>query len=295
MKTIRTLMVDGHAPAPYLVAAALLALVLGVGLWVWWRVTGAFGPVGAIFQLVNPLALVGLATCQLWLAIRCWRGFRASQTMWAVWGGLTSAAAAQLTGSVIAQVLSARTPLNPWPELAGSAALRGFGVACAGQLHLSLLLISFALAIAVHRSFGWRGRLRWYDLAMILAVAGFTGRQAWDLFVLYPDQMTSPARMIPWLTDPLLLVLLILALVLWRTAGSMQGGLTGLCWGFYGLGIVLTAVGDFSIWTIWSGHLKMQDASLVSWFVWLPAYAAFALGPACQVEAVRLARRNAPI
>jgi hypothetical protein len=266
---------------------------LGVGLWIWWRVTDGFWPLQVFFQIVNPLALAGLAGCQLWLAIRCWRGFRASQTMWAVWGGLTAAAAAQLTGSVIAQVLSARTPLNPWPQLAGNAELRGFGVACAGPLHLSLLLLSFALAIAVHRSFGWRGRLRWYDWAVILAVAAFTGRQARDLFVLYPDQMTSAVRMIPWLTDPLLLVLMVLALILWRSAGSMRGGLTGLCWGFYGLGILLTAVGDLALWTVWSGHLKTQDASLVSWLVWLPAYGAFALGPACQLEAVRLARRKA--
>lgn len=276
--------------AHWVAALALLPLLAGVGLWGWWRATGAFGPLTAFFHLVNPVALVGLAACQLWLAMRAWREFSPSQPMWAVWGGLTCAAAAQLAGAVIAQILSVRTPLNPWPALAGNAFVRGLGVTCAGPVHLSLLLLSFALAITVHRSFGWSGRLRWYDWPVILIVAGLTGRQTRDLLVLYPEQMTGPARLVQWLTDPLLLVLLILVAFLWRAAGSRQGGLAGLCWGFYGLGILLTALGDFSLWTVWSGHLKVEDASLVSWFVWLPAYGAFALGPACQVEAVELAR-----
>ncbi|MBL0157318.1 MAG: hypothetical protein IPP47_09495 [Bryobacterales bacterium] len=165
------------------------------------------------------------------MAARAWREFSASQTMWAVWAGLTLAAGAQLAGTAIAQILAARTPLNPWPVLAADPMVRGFGVTLAGPVHLSLLLVSFGLAIAVHRSLGWHGRLRWHDVVMILAATAFVVRQAWDLVALYPEQMQTPRRIVPWLTDPLLLVLLILALVLWRTAGSLRGGLNGLCWG----------------------------------------------------------------
>jgi hypothetical protein len=292
MNTLRALLAGGRGLAPWILGLALAPFLCGIGLWLWWRITGQFDPLTRFFQFVNPVALVGLATFQVWLAARAWREFSASQTMGAVWAGLTVAALAQLSGAIIAQILAVHTPLNPWPGLASDPMVRGFGVTLAGPVHLSLLLVSFGLAIAVHRSLGWHGQLRWPDFAMILATAAFVGRQAWEMVVLYSDQLHTPRRIVPWLTDPLLLVLLVLALVLWRSAGSMRGGLNGFCWGSYALGILLTAAGDCAMWTVWSQHMRLMDASLVSWFVWMPAYGAFALGPACQMEAVRLARRS---
>ena len=212
--------------------------------------------------------------------------------MWAVWGGLTLAAAAQSIGALFSQILGVRTPLNPWPALAADPSWRGFGITLAGPVHLAFLILSYSIAVPVYRSFGWSKWPRWYDWGLISLAASFILAQARDLIVLYPDQMTQPGRLLPWLTDPLLLLLLVLAFVLWRSAGGLDGGLTGLCWGFYGLGAFLTLFGDFCSWLAWSQRLNQEQVSFVQWYIWIPAYGCFALGPALQLEAMRYARKG---
>lgn len=276
----------GHV-VPWIVCGALLPLLAGWALWIHWRVTGDYRLVAWFFHYVTPPVLVGLPLCQSTFAFRAWREFSPKQPMWAVWGGLTVAAVSQAVGAVFSQIVGVDTPLNPWPALASDPSWRAFGITLGGPVHLALLLVSFAIAVPVYRSFGWRTPPRWHDWGVVLLAASYVAMQARDLVLSYPEELRRPARLLSWLMDPLLVVLLILAFVLWRSAGSLEGGLTGLCWGCYGLGILLTLLGNFANWTVWSQRLKWSDASVISWYIWIPAYAGFALGPALQVEAIR--------
>jgi hypothetical protein len=119
-------------------------------------------------------------------------------------------------------------------------------------------------------------------------------RQIWELLFLYrADLAANPWKLLNWVTDPLLFGGLGLALLLYRTSGGFaEGGLVGRSWACYALGLVLSAVGDMGYWSVYSGWLDWDQASLVTWFIWYPAAAAYALGPALQVEAAALLRRE---
>ncbi len=88
-----------------------------------------------------------------------------------------------------------------------------------------------------------------------------------------------------WPVDPLLLLLFWQAFLLLRSAQNMPAGRIGLCWKAYSAGIFLTAAGDVGIWATNYGHLAWPWNSIV-WYVWLPAAAAFARGPAFQLEVI---------
>jgi hypothetical protein len=45
------------------------------------------------------------------------------------------------------------------------------------------------------------------------------------------------------------------------------------------------------MWLVYSGRLTWDQASLITWYIWYPAAAAYAAGPALQVEAVLAVRR----
>jgi hypothetical protein len=93
-----------------------------------------------------------------------------------------------------------------------------------------------------------------------------------------------------WITDPLLCIVLLEALLLRRMVMKMGGGLVERCWTSYSVAILLTAAGDLAFWLL--GFRVRGDAVALSWLVWYPAAAAYALGPAWQLEAIRYAERR---
>jgi hypothetical protein len=92
-------------------------------------------------------------------------------------------------------------------------------------------------------------------------------------------------EMISWTSDPLLIVLLLEAICVGLVL-DMGWGLIARCWGAFVDAIVFTALGNVWIWATWTG-LVPRPVDAIGWFIWFPAAAAFALGPAYQVEAFR--------
>jgi hypothetical protein len=97
--------------------------------------------------------------------------------------------------------------------------------------------------------------------------------------------------MLLWLSDPLLSLLLIEAILVRRSVIRMGQGLVAKCWGMFVLAIVITSVGDAAIWA--SNHnLLSVSMTALSWYIWFIAAAAFTSAPAYQLAAISLTREG---
>lgn len=278
----------------WLLAVAAAHLGGGLILWTAWRLGAAFGPLEAYFAGPGPLFLAGFALLELTLAAYAWSRFTWDQPMWAAWGCLTLAAALRLSGMVIAHILTASTWLNPIPAWAGREPLHDIGIMLTGPGHVLLVILAMVIALQVYWAEGWRARLHRGDWLALAAAGAYVLRQLYELAFVYREEMLrQPGKLFNWITDPALLLGLGLALLLYRTSGGFAGGgLVGRCWACYAVGMGLSAVGDMGFWTVYSSRLTWEQASLVTWFIWYPAAAAYTLGPALQVEAMQAVRKE---
>lgn len=277
----------------WILALAALHVAAGVVLWVAWRLGGPFEPVQWYFDGPGALALLGFALAETALAAYAWSSFTWDQPMWAAWGSLTLGGAVRTAGVVIAHILTARTWLNPIPAWNGREPLHEIGLMLTGPGHVLFVLLAMGIAFQVYWSEGWRARLRWVDWAIIGAVGVYVARQAWELLFLYREEfLREPWKVVNWVTDPLIFLSLCLALLLYRMSGGFrEGGLVGRCWAMYAAGLFFSSGGDMGMWLVYSGRLTWDQASLITWYIWYPAAAAYAAGPALQVEAVLAVRR----
>src|SRR5207237_7601 len=78
------------------------------------------------------------------------------------------------------------------------------------------------------------------------------------------------------------------ALLLFRSVRRMGGGWIGKCYAAFSAGVFLILLGDAAIWATAWGYLPWPWSAL-TWFVWIPAAGAFALGPAYPLEAMQQA------
>ena len=81
------------------------------------------------------------------------------------------------------------------------------------------------------------------------------------------------------------------ALLLRRSVQRMGSSRIAKCWSAFSIGVFLIALGDVGGWAEVYGYLPYPWSSL-TWFLWLPAAACFALAPAYQLEAIRSAAHN---
>jgi hypothetical protein len=95
-----------------------------------------------------------------------------------------------------------------------------------------------------------------------------------------------------WLTDPVLAVSGILAVLVYRASVAMRDGLLSRCWAAYAAGITLTLLGNLGLWFFDTWRLP-PSAVWPFWLAWHPAACALALAPVYQFEAIRCARRRA--
>jgi len=101
----------------------------------------------------------------------------------------------------------------------------------------------------------------------------------------------SLGTMLLWLSDPLLSLLLVEAILVRRSVIRMGQGLVAKCWGMFVLAIVITSAGDAAIWA--SNHgLLSEPMTALSWYIWFVAAAAFASAPAYQFAAISLTRED---
>jgi hypothetical protein len=272
---------------------------LAIGL-VWfavWRWTGNDRWIEEFFKIPGALLLVSLATIQLWFSLMVLREFSPEQPMRKAWTLIAYSAGFDLAGAICIQVLAIHSALNPLTSMAwwdGSTAnsIRDFGVVLGGTCRFALLAAGLAWALRVYRRSRLLARLTALDWIVLSTVAIYMALEFHGVVkALRSGRQFTPAMVLEWPTDPLLLLLLAEALLLYRSVQQMGSGWIGRCWRAFSVAIFLTVAGDISIWATSWGYLPWPWSSL-GWYIWLPAAAAFALAPVCQFEAIHYARSN---
>lgn len=274
------------APLIARITAAYLAVgILALGAWL---VTG--NPAWAIqfFQVPAAVLMVCLALTEFWLASLVIRHFSSDDLLRPGWTLITASAGFQLIGMVCSQILGVQSRINPLALVPQASSviplMRNIGLLAGGTFRYAFLAAGLYFALKAYRQSGFRGRVLWIDWFACAAFAVFLLRNVLDVAsAIRAGKIPGAWEILSWPVDPLLWVLLLQALLLFRWASRMENGRVGLCWKAYSAAIFLTALGDVGLWAINYGYLAWPWSS-VTWYLWLPAAAAFARAPAFQLE-----------
>ena len=274
------------------ITAAYLAI--GVLAFVVWQITGNPAWTIEFFRVPAAVLMVCLALTEFWLASTVIHHFSTDDLLRPGWTLIACSAGCQLAGMVCSQILGVSSRINPLSVLPGHGLLialtRSIGLLIGGTFRFALLAAGLHFALKAYRQAGFMGRMRWMDWVVCTVFAGFLLRNVADVVVAIRAGKTPDIwEVLGWPVDPLLWVLLLQALLLFRSASQMGNGRIALCWKAFSAAIFLTALGDVGLWAVNYGYLPWPW-SAVTWYLWLPAAAAFARAPAFQLEVIRDAR-----
>jgi hypothetical protein len=272
----------GTATLPYLLICATVVHVSACVL----LFLLSFGPAGLQpFQLYTSTAgvvfLLAVSGTEFVLAARVVRRFDHGEPLHRAWLIILLAALCRFAAFLLMYLVARVHP-----------PVRTLGLLLAGPIQLLVMGAGLFVVYRLYCRLGFRVSLRTSDF---LALAGvglyvvFTSTVI-SLLAKADGQAITLLSFLGWITDPLLCIVLLEALLLRRMVMKMGGGLVERCWTSYSVAILLTAAGDLAFWLL--GFRVRGDAVALSWLVWYPAAAAYALGPAWQLEAIRYAERR---
>lgn len=278
--------------------------LLTAGLWhSIWIFTGNQAWLNAAFNYQGSVYFILLDLFGLWLCIAAWKEFREGESLGAAWLLISIATGFRLAGDLFTHWLCLDTFVNPlhylWPVWNASAAkqMQMWGTAVAGPLFMGVLAVGLFQGLRHYREIGMLGTLRSYDYVLV------GGAAVYAVYVLvtvvriavHTPSLIRTSWMLTWPNDMMLAVLLLEAILLFRTAVDMGQGYLACVWGAFAIAIFLTTVESAGLWLTNFGYLPYPENSPL-WYIWFVWAAAFALGPAYQVDAVRIAefRMNAP-
>lgn len=262
-------------------------------------ITGDLWYMSSVFAAVSGAFLVTAALFELLLIVPVYLRFSSDQHLHKAWFLIMSAAGCRVIGLAIAHVGASNSELSPFHgrlfQASGisATAVRDAGIVFSSPLAFALLAVGLWYVLQAYDSIGWSASLDWTDyiilsIMMAQCVNHFT--------LIYVNVTTAPEtidlfRVLNWTSEPLLLWLMLLACRLRRSAGRMGGGWVARCWQSYSLAVLLTCLGDVGIWAVAYDHVKWP-LSFLTYFIWIPAAAAFALAPAFQFAAIGQLSRN---
>jgi hypothetical protein len=244
------------------------------------------------FQVPAALIMVGLAILEVWLCLYAVNQFSADDLLHRGWMLIAGSAGCQLVGAVYSQILGVPSRLNPLTFEVGQSGwvlyvARQIGLTVGGPFRFVLLAGGLSFALMAYRRAGLYGRLAPLDWAVLVGFGAYIARNVADVVAaMQAGKKPDIWEMLGWPTDPLLWLLLAEALLLFRSAQQMAAGRIGRCWKAFAAGIFLTSLGDVGMWAANYGYLPWPWSSL-TWYLWLPAAAAFARAPAFQLEVIR--------
>jgi uncharacterized membrane protein len=282
-----------------IIGASFLLAAIGVLAALAWRVTGNIAWVTFYFRYLGASFLVACAAIESRFCLEALAEFGPGDPMRLVWALLTLSGLLRLISMVLVHVVAKDTYLNPWFVLSRSwdsgaaAAVERFGFAVNAPVGFAFLGMALVLVLRLYRRMKLMVRLRWSDFALLALIAAFLVRQAYE-FVYYLSRAETPPRLeryATWLTDPMLAAVLALAVAIRRASQSLGRGMIERCWTCYVAGVVLTSVANIGAWAAINVHIPWPY-SAVTWYLWFPPAAAFALAPVCQAAAVRQAKRG---
>jgi hypothetical protein len=272
---------------------AAIHLALGTIAYLNFLVTGQYALLGWYFLVLGSLFFLAMAATECCLAFICRSGFDADEPMRLAWEMIALAALARLAGVLIREVADGQWPWGPGhslgPHLSSVfASLSQMSLVVGGPLSMAFLALGLARVLSIQRKFHLVGSLTRGDQALLFLILAFSASQlAINLPLLRSHP--SPGTILLWLSDPLLALLLIEAVLVRRSVIRIGQGLLARCWGMFVIAIVTTSVGDAAIWAN-SHNLLSESLTALSWYIWFIAAAAFASAPAYQLAAMSLAR-----
>lgn len=277
------------------VAATAGYLAVGLLAFVAWQVTGQATWVEQFFKVPAAVLLVTLAAAQLLVSVSVVREFSPGQPLRIAWQLIAMSAGCDLAGGLLVHILSVDMPVNPlthlglWTSSTGHALEQG-GFVVGGSCRFILLTAGLFWALKTYRQTGFLAKLAAIDWVLLGVVCAYVICEARDLAVaLQHGKHPELAEILGWPVDPLLCLLLPEAMLLFRSVQRMGPGWVGRGWKALAVGVALVALGDMAIWATNYGYIRWPWSAL-AWYIWLPASAAFALGPAYQLEAIYQAR-----
>jgi hypothetical protein len=251
------------------------------------------------FAYQDPLFLLFCTGLELSLAYLAWKQFSPGQMLRRAWLLIMIAALCHVVGMILSHAFCEASYINPLYVLDVSgyknatAILSPLGLFIGGPLHMVALAGGLFLALRLCRKFGIRGQLKWIDWTIMAIAVAYTLHVAYVLTRLRL-RATPPPRFLEvmnWANDPLLCVLLFFAFFLRRSVVQMGWGYVAKCWGAYVVAIFGTTLASIGMWATNFGILPYPESAIV-WYIWPVVYAAYALGPAYQVEAAHVAQGN---
>jgi len=270
----------------------LLALHLALGMiaYAHFLVTGRYVVLGWYFSTLGTLFFLVMTAIECCVALICRSWFDPDEPMRLAWGMIACAALARLAGVLLRAFSDGQLPWGYWKQLSGGlfTNLSQMGLVVGGPLSMAFLAIGLGRVVGIQRKFHLLGSLTRGDKALLVLVVAFSVSQ---LSINLPLLASHPSlgTMLLWLSDPLLSLLLIEAILVRRSVIRMGQGLVAKCWGMFVLAIVVTSAGDAAIWAS-SHNLLSESITALSWYIWFVAAAAFASAPAYQLAAISLTR-----
>jgi hypothetical protein len=272
-----------------------LHLALGIIAYAHFLVTGQYTVLGWYFETLGSLFFLVMTATECCLAIICRSWFDSDEPMRLAWGMIACAALARLSGVLLRAVSDGHLPWGYWHRISLPSgglfeSLSQLGMVVGGPLSMAFLAFGLGRVLGIQRKFRLLGALTRVDQALLFLVVAFSISQlAINLPLL--GRHPSLGTMLLWLSDPLLSLLLIEAILVRRSVIRMGQGLVAKCWGMFVLAIVITSVGDAAIWA--SNHnLLSVSMTALSWYIWFIAAAAFTSAPAYQLAAISLTREG---
>lgn len=271
-----------------------IQFAIGMAAYLHFLVTGSYRYLSWYFLVLGTLFFLSTSAAESFLAFECRAGFEADEPMRMAWTFITLASLARFVGAVLisldhwhvasilgntSSVLAVVLPR----ELAHAGAVVG------GPLSMVFLVVALSRVLTVQHRFGVLRGLTHADVFLICLIVALTlGEIVAIARYLGPSyQPPSLTKAILWLSDPLLALLLVQAVLIRRSVIRVGLGLISQCWEMYVIAILTTLAGDASIWAVGEGLLSAPLTAL-SWYIWFFAAAAFASAPAYQLAAMTL-------
>jgi hypothetical protein len=267
---------------------------IGAAAYLHFLTTGSYRYINWYFLVLGTLFFLSATAAECFLAIECRLGFEADEPMRMAWTFIALASLGRFVGAALISLDHWRLASTAGNTFSILAVVLPRGIAQAGEViggPLAMILLAVALGrvLSVQRRFGVLRGLTLADRLLIgLIVVLMFGEAMMIVRYLGPSYPApSLTKAILWLSDPLLALLLVQAVLIRRSSIRVGMGLVSQCWAMYVIAIVTTLAGDASIWAVGEGLLS-EPLIALTWYIWFFAAAAFACAPAYQLAAMKL-------
>jgi hypothetical protein len=239
------------------------------------------------FDYQSPVFFLGMNALALVLSVTAWQQFSPGQSLRGAWLLISFSAGFRVIGSILTQILGHHS----WGDPLVPSLPRQAGWTAEGPVSMVFLAAGLFIMLRLYKRLHLLSKLNAFDHAILGAVSAYSLYVAYSIIQIqvHSHPPITLDGVLHWSGDPLLCLLLFEAVFIRRAVTDMGWGLIAKCWGAFVVAILLTSIGSMGLWAVNFRYIPWPE-SAITWFIWYPVAAAYALGPAYQVEAIRTVR-----